>query len=511
MGMRLSFMVLLAALSAACKGTGTDEQNGDTRSGRQAEAPGDLARDPVEAALMRLGIEGRPLRIDLNQDRSARDRIRIAKVHTTPTLLLLETTGDEPSVYALARNGLGIQWVSNLREPSLFPAVANNDTVMIVSKRYAHAFETETGKSAFQFVRGAMAGIRRPWVELPYEPTGGPAVGNDTFYIPSLGNPRNNKNLESFSLITGQRGWGYRAPGSILTAPVVGGDIGDPKLYFLTSSGLVTCVDATNYGYAPRGERWQELAESPVEHGIFVTEDTRKQSGSVYFVDDDGLVYCLNRITGDRRWVAATGRKPAGHPMVFGDLCVVPMKSGLSGFDAANVTYVLRVTSGADEGRTFRLRTGEDAVLGSGSSADIGLRDGTLGDAHAAFKVSGEVLTVSSLGDEENLRVNGGKPTNRAVLRDGSTLRVGNTTLVVEDLGSDALWHDLDYDGVVANVGGVAVARSGTALVALKASSGEPKSDMVEIPGGRLFPANTSDATIYLVADDAVVYAYYAR
>ena len=47
-----------------------------------------------------------------------------------------------------------------------------------------------------------------------------------------------------FSLVNGMRGWGYRASGEIRNAPVVGGDVGDPKLYFVTRSGLLTCIDA---------------------------------------------------------------------------------------------------------------------------------------------------------------------------------------------------------------------------------------------------------------------------
>ena len=382
---------------------------------------------------------------------------------------------------------------------------------MILSEHFAHSISKQTGSSTIQFMNGALAGELRPFLKLPFSPTGGAGVGNDTFYCVSLGTPDNNKNLESFSMISGQRGWGYRALGDIMSTPVVGGDAGDPKLYFVTTTGLVTCMDATNYGYTPRGERWQAFAESGVDHGVAVTADTRERSGAVYFADREGVVYCLNRITGDRRWVSATSRRPAATPMVFGDFCVVKMESGLTGFDAVNVIYGLEVESGGDAGQVYWLRGGQKASLGSGGKADFVVNDAMLGRTHLSLQVAGEVLTCAAVGDERTFRINDGSTTRRAALRAGDRIHVGNTILRVRDRGSDALWHDLGYDGVVAAIGDNLVARKGNALQLVNRWTGQPGGDMKDLPGARLIPANTGDANLFVVGGDAVVYALIAR
>ena len=135
--------------------------------------------------------------------------------------------------------------------------------MFLVSEHYLHALEAGTGLRASQYVGGPLDGRRRPDLRLPFTPTGGAAGQHDTFYMPSLGSADSNKNIDAFSLVTGARGWGYRASGDILTSPVVGGAAGDPKLYFVTNTGLVTCLDATNYRQQPRGVRTQPL---PVDH-----------------------------------------------------------------------------------------------------------------------------------------------------------------------------------------------------------------------------------------------------
>ena len=89
------------------------------------------------------------------------------------------------------------------------------------------ALESATGRRAMRFIGGALDGTRRPTLKLPFTPTGSAAGQIDTLYIPTLGAAGNNKNLESFSLVNGMRGWGYRASGEIRSAPVVGGDVGE--------------------------------------------------------------------------------------------------------------------------------------------------------------------------------------------------------------------------------------------------------------------------------------------
>lgn len=330
-----------------------------------------------------------------------------------------------------------------------------------------------------------------PPKDLPFTPTGGAAVGNDTFYIPSLGSPRNNKNIESFSMITGQVGWGYRAPGDILTTPVVGGPSTDPKLYFVTRTGLVTCMDATNYGFPPAGPtRWEMLLEAGVDYDVHVTEDTASDAGAVFVVDREGVVYCLNRITGARRWTHATARTARGGPKVFGPVCVVPMKQGLLAFDTVNVIYALKISGGPEDGKTRWVRSGQPATIGG-----------------VTFKLEGEVLTASG----GSFRVNRNAPVERAPLYNESEVLIGTTVVQVADHGSRPLWQDKDYDAIVARIGEKLIAKKGDKLIALDMWTGEPAGDAVSVAGVRLIPVNTSSANLYLVGGNAVVYGFYPR
>jgi len=497
MAKRLLLVGLLATGLVACKGTSKkkEEADGSLPGGVQANAATTMGRDAIERGLMSLGIEGSVLRIDLNGAREGAP-VHMAKAHLIRDLLLLEAGPgakkrdmQKPKVWALERSNLHLKWISDLDEPSLYPVAANAEVVVLTSRHYAQALELDTGRPAIQFVGGGLAGLPQPFLELPFTPTGGAAVGNDTFYVPSLGSPQNNKTIESFSLISGQRGWGYRSSAEILTSPVVGGPSTDPKLYFVTRTGHVICMNATNYGYRPRGSQWEALLEAGIEYDFCVTGDTAEGIGAVYLVDKDGLVYCLDRVTGRRRWVDATGREAKGAPRVFGDICVVPMNNGLCGFDADNVVYALHVESGPDEGTTYWVRSGKGVTLDSGLT----------------LKIEGEAL----FGTGSGLRVDGAKAGKRTQLLNGATVAIGNSVMHVEDHGSAPLWTDLPYDEIVGHLGDRLIARKGNTLRAVNKWTGEPMGDAVTLPGARLFPANTSTGHLYVIGGDAVVYALY--
>jgi outer membrane protein assembly factor BamB len=490
MAKRLVFVVALVGSTMACKGSKSkhDEQ-GRTPAGAEASASTEVGRDAVERALMGLGIEGRPLRIDLNQDRKGA-AIRFAQAHLTADMLILETNDPKPRIYGFTRAGLNSRWASDLLEPTAFPISANADVAVLVSQHYAHAIETFTGRGALQFMGGGLEGVRMPPRELPFTPTGGAAVGNDTFYIPSLGSPRNNKTIESFSLITGQLGWGYRTSAEILTTPVVGGPTTDPKLYVVTRTGHVMCLDATNYGFPPASSRWEQLLEAGVEYDLHVTEDSASEAGSVFLADREGVVYCLNRITGGRRWTHATARTPRGGPRAFGPVCVIPMKQGLCAFDTVNVIYALHISGGPEDGKTRWVRAGQPATVQG-----------------VTFKLEGEVLTAGG----KSFRVNGNAPVERSSLYDASQVVVGSTSITVEDHGRRPLWFDKDYDGIVARIGEKLIAQKGTTLVALDMWTGEPVGEAVSVPGMRLLPVNTTSANLFLVAGNAVIYGFYPR
>lgn len=492
MGKRL-FLVVILATGFACKSSGTSGDSRMTRSGGATVAATDSGRDAIEVALGNLGIDGRVLRIDLNEGR--KQRIVIDQVHLMREVILLETADAEPKLYALNRNGLDPRWVSPLREATKFPAAENDEIVVLLSGHYAHVLEKISGRRALQFVRGELRGLRQPFLKLPVSPTGGAAVGIDTFYIPSLGGAGNNKTIESVSAINGAFGWGYRTSGDILTTPIVAGSRGDPKLYFVTSTGLVTCIDAKNYGIKPAGPRWEQLLERRCDFGIFITADTRDRAGAVYVVDRSGIVYALNRITGDRDWTYATQRIPAAAPIVFdNELLVVKNKSGLMGFDAVNVVYRVTATAGPDSGSSVVVRAGQTVAAGG-----------------MTLQIQGEVLSASASEEDATLSVDGRAGANRAALYNGAIVKVGDATWTVEDMSRQPLWQDLEYDGIIGKIGDTILAKKGTTVTKLNAWTGEVIGDPVDLPGAQLMPANTTDANVFLVGGDAIVYALFPR
>ncbi len=513
MAKRLVLAAFLAAV-VACKSSGGKSES--AMPGKQAGASSAVTgHDATENALLALGLDGRVARLDLNTATWKQGRVVVSQMHLMSDVLLLESTGDKkmpPHVHAVLRAGLEPRWVSELSEPTHFAVGENEDTLLLLSEHYLHALETHTGRRAFTFTTGELSGLRRPALLLPFTPTGGPAGQSDTVYVPSLGSPENNKTVESFSLVTGERGRGWRTHGGVFSSAIVGGDRGDPKLYVVSENGIVTCLDAFNYGYEPR-LRWEHALEGRVGHGIaaFLTPDGRGSVGALYTVDDEGMVYCLDRITGTRRWVYATARRPVAGPQVHGDLCVVKMKSGLVGFDASALVYTLTATSGPDAGRTFWVRPGKPVTLGSGAKADLSLADKSVGASHMTLEFQGEALWAACKGQNNRMSLNGGPATGRGVLLHGSTVRVGETLFSVTSRGSEPLWTDLPYDRIVAKAGDRLIAAKGMDLTVLDAWTGQPVGPAVKIAGARMIATNTQDGNVFAVGGDAVVYALFVR
>ncbi len=508
-----AFLAVVVACKSGGKSGGPESSMPGKKSGSVSAAmPG---HDATENALLSLGLDGRVARLDLNTATWKQGRVVVSQMHLMSEVLLLESKGEKkmpPHVHAVLRAGLEPRWVSELSEPTLFAVGENDDTLLLVSEHYLHALETHTGRRAFTFTTGELSGLRRPSLLLPFTPTGGAAAQSDTVYLPSFGSPENNKTVESFSLVTGERGRGWRTRGDIFSRAIVGGDRGDPKLYVVTDTGIVTCLDAFNYGYEPR-LRWEHALEGRVGHGIesFLTPDGKGSVGGLFIVDNEGVVYCLDRITGSRRWVNATSRRPVAGPQVHGDLCVVKMKSGLIGFDASNLVYTLTATNGPDAGKTFWVRPGKSVTLGSGGKADLSVADKAVGASHMTLEFQGEVLWAACKGQKNRMSLNGGAATARGMLLHGSTVKVGETLFAVASRGSEPLWVDLPYDRIIAKAGDRMIAAKGMNLTLLNAWTGEVVGPTVALTGARMVATNTADGNVFAVGGDAVVYALFVR
>jgi len=503
-------VVIAAAMMSACKSSSSKKSDPASNIGNgDATRTASLATDPVERALLNLGIDGGVSTLDLNQADYREGRIVAAHLHLLRETLLVEGSKPQPRVLGIDRGALSPAWVSSLPEPSLYPVGANADAAVFVSKHYVTPVRLRDGLRTLRF--GA-DGAQRPPIELPFTPTAGAAVQHDSAYVPSLGSSVNNKKLESFSRLTGQRGWGWRAQGDILTSPLVGGSSGDPKLYFVTNRGIATCLDARNYGFGPDTPRWEQRLAAGVgsRHHPFLTRDTADMVGGMFIVDRKGTIYCIDRITGRRRWANSTGRTPAAGPQVFGNLCIVKMSSGFVAYDRDNVLYRATVVAGASNGASIDLRNGGPMTVGSASDADLTINDAKTQKIHLTFRVEGEILTVVATDDGE-MRVDGADVGKRTTVENGSDIRIGTSTIQIEDRGALALWSDLKADRIVCRVGNKLVVAKGNALRAIDAYTGEPTSDWVAIPGMRLCPSNTHDANLAVLVGDARLYTLFPR
>ena len=510
---RRLFLIGLLCFVFACKSKKAEEAGGSDPARTSTGASEPSGWDDVERAIMALGIQGLVLKLDLGGADTMGDRkntLRIARAHLMSKLLLLESEDNQPTLYAFDRKSLEASWVTTIKEPSAFPAAENPDMLFLVSAHYVTVLDSLRGTRVLHGRRG----IAIPALELPFTPTAGAAAQMGTFYVPSLGSPVNNKTLESFSGVTGTRGWGYRSHGYIRNTPKVGGPWGDPKLYFMTERGKITALDAKAYAYRPAGVLWEQWLDDKADFDFYITADSKDTIGGIFVVDRSGIVYCIDRITGTRRWLHASGRAPKGGPQVFGDVCIVPMDDGLHGYDTTNVVYTVTVDEGDGRSTDHVVRSGKIYKVGGGPDADINVGGQK---TELSLEVQDEVLWAIASGGEEgeepSIVVNEravGKM--RAAIRSGDRVRVNGTVITIADRGSEPLWRGLPFKRAIVRVGNKLVVSNDADLSVIDARTGAYVSGPSNVPGARLIPTNNSDdGILYVVAGDAVLYALLPR
>ncbi len=509
-------LIGLMCFAFACKSKKAKEAGGSdpARTTTSKEASEPSGWDDVERAIMALGIQGLVLKLDLGGADAMRDRkggLRIMRAHLMSDLLLLESADSEPTLYGFNRKTLEARWVTTIKEPSAFPAAENPDMLFLVSAHYVTVLDAARGTRALH----GRGGIAAPALELPFSPTAGAAAQMDTFFIPSLGSPVNNKTLESFSGVTGARGWGYRSQGYIRNTPKVGGPWGDPKLYFMTDKGKIMALDAKGYAYRPTGPLWEQWLDDKADHDFYLTPDSKDTVGAIFVADRSGIVYCIDRITGQRRWLHTSGRTPMGSPQVLGDVCVIRMDDGLHGYDTTNVVYTVTVDEGNGQSTEHVVRAGKVYKVGGGPGADINVGGQK---TELSLEVLDEVLWATASGGEDgeeaSIVVNEravGKM--RAAIRGGDRVRVNGTVVTIADRGSAPLWRGLPYERAIVRVGNNLIVSSGDGeLSVVDARTGEYVSGPSTLPGARVIPTNNSDdGILYVVAGDAVLYALLPR
>lgn len=87
----------------------------------------------------------------------------------------------------------------------------------------------------------------------------------------------------------------------------------------------------------------------------------------------------------------------------------------------------LTITSGEDQGKTFRLTDGETKVVGRGSKSDIILRDACISRQHSRFRLENGGCYVMDMGSRNGTAVNGRKISEEVRLADDDLVEFGTT------------------------------------------------------------------------------------
>ncbi|MBX3313679.1 MAG: FHA domain-containing protein [Actinobacteria bacterium] len=123
--------------------------------------------------------------------------------------------------------------------------------------------------------------------------------------------------------------------------------------------------------------------------------------------------------------------------LASGDRIAVQADGGryIDGNDHRAPAATLVVRTGPDEGRRFELRSGANQA-GRERSSDVVLTDAMVSKRHARFNVT-DVLEVLDLGSANGVFVSG-EQVQRATLRVGDSVTLGDTEIAVESMGRRA-------------------------------------------------------------------------
>lgn len=370
-------LAVLATVPCFFSGTATADDGPVLKTPRPVSGAGSRA-DHGENRLERLPWNTHILRADLSRDRP----VAVAGFYLMERHLIVVTQSGR--VYCLDRFNLQPRWVQTLKAP-LFRAPCESPThFCFLCKDYQgaywlHSISKSSGAEGIRFPR-----------RIPFSASSGVAATGSMAFMGSLGSPRNNKTFESLNLITGRRGWGYRATGLIFGSPAV-----DPEgdaVVFATDDGIVTSLPA---GVSPPSDKnWSFSAGSTVKGGPAVTPK------HVVVANRDGMVYNLDMDTGRVNWLKTVKQAVNTPAWILGGWKTSERDSGIEGAAPIKVRdyvghvfvrnlsglHAMDLTSGdkqftqADDGRPLTRQGKWIVTIDSGRKA-------TLRDASDDYKV----------------------------------------------------------------------------------------------------------------------------
>ncbi len=98
---------------------------------------------------------------------------------------------------------------------------------------------------------------------------------------------------------------------------------------------------------------------------------------------------------------------------------------------ARQVRYRLVISEGVDRGETFEVEPAQRVLIGQSPACDVRLKDRLASRRHAAIESTAQGLRVSDVGSTNGTFVQGVRVVD-ALLEGGETIRIGETTIVVD-------------------------------------------------------------------------------
>jgi outer membrane protein assembly factor BamB len=277
--------------------------------------PGDASGGPSslgdlgEKALENLPWPTHLLRANLGRDRAvAVGGLYLMDQH----LIVVEAQG---RILCMDRRNLEPRWAYTLKAPLAQPPAEGPTHFCFLEQDYS-------GANWVQAISKRSGAEERAFpIRLPYAASAGLAANASSAFIASLGSAGNNKTLETLSLVTGRRGWGYSSTGMLRADPRLDPD-GDIVI-IAGDDGIVTALpaDAT----APARENWIRELGAAVYGTPVVTPE------HVVVGTTDGILYCLNLFSGGVNWLQGIDEPIRQAPWVLGGYVVEKADTGVEG------------------------------------------------------------------------------------------------------------------------------------------------------------------------------------
>ena len=270
---------------------------------------GQSLADLGEQALEKLPWDVKIVRANLSSERP----VAIAACYLMQQDLLVITR--EGLVYCMSRRDLTPRWVSALK--SQLGAVPSEGPL-----HYTFLMKATDGAYWVQAFRKRSGAEETGFpTRLPFASSSGVTNNGSRVWVGSLGSPRNNRTVESLSLVNGRPGWGWRTRGILWATPVV--DPSGNSLVIAGEDGTITSLPAG--GEIPEEANWSVKVTGAVTATPVVTPE------HVVVGAHDGTLRCIDLGSGEIRWLHGLDSPLRRSPWVLGRMGTVTRSTGVEG------------------------------------------------------------------------------------------------------------------------------------------------------------------------------------